>query len=498
MRGFVAGLLVGAALGAAGAWTWMSREATTGAPPRTDVKTLVGDPTNATRRVASRNDAGAFSSAVPAATRAPVAPPRPGAPLPPPTGLDLEKAGLEELLAALRGDIDDQGHLPGGVLADGVVKEISGRFPGYVFPPDLVKHLVPLAKRGYGPPWLDAAVERWSDDAALAEFARIVRSSDADDDYVLSSIGRVLRTRGEGLPSDECARLLRESDVVLRGRGVALARYARETDVAGIGRIAARDPDARLRGWALDEIHDLVVEEKRVGPDAFADVVVGALRDPDLYVQGAAERALSAAGAKGADAAIATLRRDGEVGDVESLVAAAVGAGRAGDVLDLHLGPDVARRVATALGEAAESRPDLLRDAAPRLPELRVAVGAGENASDFFVAVRKTLGTRPVVDAATARDVPIDTRRAAAHALVEDRASWLEGHALLERVVADRGESAAMRLEALEDLEDLFDGHAATDEAAVRAEVRKFLTEVVRDETNDRVRARIFLKLKEP
>jgi hypothetical protein len=168
MKRFAAGVVVGAALGVA---------ATLAATRRDDV----APPPRA--HDAAAPDAGSAPETTPArrgaATRAPDAPseaPPSTAPATEPAlaRFDAATASLDELVAAIRGPIDDSGKLPGGWSPARFCGEIARRFPGFRYPPDLVMHLVAMAKHENGGlDAFDGAVATWTDDFALAEFERV-------------------------------------------------------------------------------------------------------------------------------------------------------------------------------------------------------------------------------------------------------------------------------------------------------------------------------------
>jgi hypothetical protein len=307
----------------------------------------------------------------------------------------------------------------------------------------------------------------------------------------------VLRARGGWLRSDTCAALLRDESVALRKLGIDLAEYAAQIDLAALAGIAARDPDATLRASAVWKIRTLV-ELDRAHPEDVADTILGALRDPDADVSYAAERCLAAAGPKGARVAIQILARDGDVDNADDLAAAAVLDGRAAEVLDMRLGRRIAAHVAEALADASAKRPELLRALAPRFAELRTAVAESKDTgvqSKFFEASRDVFGSRVVVESALNRDLDPWTRMAAVSALLENAATWQEGHGLVRRIVADRTESGRIRLDALGELETTPEGGGGG--GGLREEARKFLAELLPVETNDRVRSRIAQRLAE-
>jgi len=474
MKGFAAGVVVGAALGVAATLAAARRDdvAPTAPPPRAHDAAAPdagsAPATTPVQRVAAPRAAEAPSEAPPASTAAPAPAPR----------LDVETAPLDELVAALRGPIDGAGKLPGGWSPALICGAIARRFPGFRYPTDLVMHLIAMARcDDNGLAAFDGAVASWTDDFALAEFARLLGSGAPDDRCVVHAIGRVLRTRGGGLPSDTCAALLRDANADVRRRGVELSEFAKEVDVAGLRAVASRDPEPSMRASAIYAIRNAVVDQGRVRSEDVSETILGALRDPDADVRSAAECALVAAGRKGANAAFEILVRDGDVGDAEDLVLAVVADGRAADVLDLRPSPQIVRYVATALADLADKRPELLRDASRRFAELRAAAAANDSsdvADRLFVAARKVLGTRVVVESALARDLGVWTRMAAINALLDEPTTWREGHELARRIAADRTESGRMRLEALDVLDRAPEGR----EDEVQAETRKFLSEL--------------------
>lgn len=174
---------------------------------------------------------------------------------------------------------------------------------------------------------------------------------------------------------------------------------------------------------------------------------------------------------------------------------AAVANGRAAEVLDLRLGPYVERRVAVSLAELAARRPELLREARPRFPELLAALVTADwdDSVEFFDALR-LVGEGSVVTA-YALDLggDVDTRMAAIAALVANTSTSSGGRDLARRIATNRGERATTRIEAMRRMDSCDEAQRET----VRAEVRRHLTELLADEENVRVRTAIEHRLAE-
>jgi len=496
VRGFVAGVVVGAALGVAGSWASNGHDAGAPAPASSAATPPVGaagESTGAATRRTRRADAPTEAASVDAATPS-------AAPATPAVAIDLGTASLDELVAALRGPISNDGHLAGGIAPSAVCEKIKTRFPDFRYPVDLVVHLVDMTEHEPGS-WrvFKDAMATWTNETALSEFTKRCRSRDRADARLFGDFADVLRLRGVRIPTDLCSSLLRDEDVVVRLRALRTTEFAVEVDTARIREMAARDANADVRGAALGTLRDLVVDSRRLKSEDVAETVLAALHDGDSNVQQTAEDALVAAGPKGADAAIEILTQDGDVERAFGPVEAAVAVGRAGDVLDLHLGPQVAQYAASALANRAKDHPELLRDAASRLSELHagLAGGGSDVASSFFAAELSVFGAKTVVETALSRGLDVNTRLAAVQSLLADASTWQEGHALVRRIAADRTESGKIRVDAIADLDTNPDGASDEQVAGVAAEMKKFLAELLRDETNDRVRALIAQRLKE-
>ena len=484
MKGFAAGVGLGAVLGIAATAAFVGRR------ERDDVETRPQPATDPSPRVVSTPRTRRAAPAPEVAIAPPVetASPTP-APANAAAALDFEAAPLDELLAAIERFVADSNSVPAGT-ANLSLDAIARRFPDYRYTADFVHRIAAKHSGAYGNV-LSRAISTWSDDAAVAELRRCFGLPDAADHQAGRAIGEALGRRDVRLPTDLVRSLLDDERPDVRDCGINLVYWAAEIDVARLKQMAADDRDPATRCAMLYEFQSLVPD--RLRPDDVADTIVAAVRDPNPDVREAAESALVAAGPKGAQAALDILARDGEVNAAQSLVWAVVANGRTGDVLDLHLGGRVARHVVDALVSLSPESPELLRDAAPRLKELRAAAAATDSATDFFGAVGRTLGTRFVVESALARELDPGTRDAAVNALLGEPDHWLEGHALVRRIAADRAENARMRLDAIENLES---GAPDGRDDEIHAETRKFLTDLLRDETNDRVRAAIEQRLK--
>jgi hypothetical protein len=495
MKGFAVGVAVGAALGVAATWaTWAAmRRADVADDDRPPSARNVAAPAAVLAASGTPVARRATSHAPDAAIEPPAAS---SASAPPPKAIDVRTASLDELVAALRGPIDDSGKLPGGLQAAAVCRAIAERFPDFVYPPDLVRNLAKVARRvNQVMSALDRAVATWTDDVALGEFARLAHSGTEDDKSILFSIGRVLHDRGRGIPSDTCSSLLRDADPDMRCRGALLFEYANDVDVAALRTVASHDADSNVRSQAIWALRLAVVDQERVRPDEVSETILSALRDPEESVRDAAERSLVAAGPKGAQTALEIVLRDGEVDEASDLVLAVVADGRAAEILDARPSKEIAGYVADSLAELADKRPQLLRDAAPRFAELRAAAASESRNSleRFLVASRKVLGSRVLAETVLARDLDVSTRRSAVDVLLDEPTTWQEGHDLVRRIAADRTEGGRMRLEAIVVLSQAPEGR----EEEIRAESRKFLADLLPAETNDRVRAQMEQRLKE-
>jgi hypothetical protein len=487
MKGFAAGVAVGAVLGAAATAAWTGRSDRMVAPSPAVAATIAPP---------ARSDA-------PRTRRSPEAPPseddvaRPSPPAPAAASpvFDPSTASLDELLAAVERFLvkpDEGGGDPQARAKahDALVDAIVTRFPDHRFDVAFVRRVVAKSNcDGQYGRLLSASIRTWSVDATLAE---IRLRFDAGDIGVGAAIARALIARDVRLPEDLVHALLRDERTDVRFVGIQLAGSAESVDVATLKEIAAHDIDANRRSQTLYMLRSLAYDRPRVPADDVADAILGALGDPDPDVRSAAECALVAAGPRGAQAAIDILAKDGEVDQTDSLVEAAAAAGRAGDVLDLRLGVGVARQLAATLADMTASHPELLQNLRPRLAELRSAVASSsdpDDASRYFAAVGLALGAPAVVESALDRELDPSTRFAAVDALLERAATWSTGHEVARRLASDRAENARVRLEAIDRLERAPPHATDARQVELHAEAVKFLSDLLRDETNDRVRA---------
>jgi hypothetical protein len=484
MKRFVAGVVVGAAFGVA-ATLLAVRRRDVAEDDRPQNAREVATPGAVLSASGTSGPRRATQHAADAASEPPAAP---SASAPPPKTIDIHTASLDELLAAIRGPVDESGKTAGGNSLTGICGEIARRFPDFRYPTDVIERLVRMPHDEGDRKAFDRAVSTWTDDVALAEFARLARAGGgADGGRVVYAIARTLRDRGHGLPSDVCADMLRDEDPAVRRIGIGLAEFATDVDVAGLRTAASDEPDPTFRVAALQAMRVVVFDQGRVKPDDVSETILAALRDPDATVHCAAQCALVAAGAKGAQTAFETLQRDGDFDETDGLVLAVVAAGRAAELLDARPFPTIACNVANSLAELSGKRPELLRDVSSRFVELRSAVAVNGNVDAFFVAALKVLGSRVVVESAVARDVDPWARVAALNALLDEPTTWHEAHALVRRIVADRGETTRMRLAAMDELDEAPEDHV--DE--VLEETTRFLADLLPVETNDRVRSEI-------
>lgn len=475
MRGFLAGAALGAVLGIAGTAAWMRSPAPETAAPRD----------RPVPRPPPRGDG--LRARVTTATidATPVAPPVVvAAPAPVAATVDLSTAPLEVLVALLARYETEK--VPGDGAVQELVKAIERRFPGYRHPLDVVRRWAHKRDGNF----LQVVLKQWTDEQLEDELRRAFDPADPGFEPTMGAwCGQTLGERGARLPSDICRRLLRDESPDVRSKGVWLSTHAEEIDLVRMKEIVAGDPDRDPRSQALYAFRALV-ESGRLRPEDVAATIVAATRDADDSVRYAAASALVVAGADGARTAIGLLARDGNVDEADELVAAAVAGGSAGEVLDLRLGPRVGRKVAFTLAELAPTRPELIRGMKSRLPELvrAIATGGSDDTREFFIGLR-VAGEGPSVAAyAIDRDEDPDVRMSAIDALVADPASAIDGRDAARRIASDRREPTATRLSAIERLDqDVPDAQ----HDAVEAEVRRFLTELLADESNERVRLEI-------
>ena len=412
----------------------------------------------------------------------------------PPAGqsLDPASASLDELLAAIDVFVARKTAPPGGI--DPVLHQLLQRFPQHAFPAEFVRRVA--AKQDVRlNSTLRTALSKWPNEAVLAEAVRAFEAGDLTAGYVLaSSAGE----RGLRLPDAFLTGLLGDQRVMARRHALALCGYAETPDGARICGIAERDPDPDTRSQALWRLGDLA-ESGRVQPQDVAGTILRAMRDPHPGVREAAANGLHLAGTEGARVALEILGRDGDVGESHALVRAAVSGGRAGDVLDLRLGPGVVHVAAQQMADVARAgRPEVLREAGPRLDEI-VATFTGpeppDAASSLFGALRDTGDARTVARYALARTTDPGTRICALAVLLEEPTTWATGLEIARGLVADRTEVVRVRLDALGLLD--WDVPEGQDADAVRRATRGVLEEVLRGEKNERVRFRIEEQLRQ-
>lgn len=398
------------------------------------------------------------------------------------TQLDPSTASLDDLVAKLSTmcSISEAGR---------ICESIARRFPNFRYPTDAVHAL--SAERWSGMEMerrrlVDLAVATWSDGSALDEFRRTLRTRDREESMTAEAVARVLDARGVRLPADLCESLLHDDDAALRARGALLSRYSAEVDLARIAELSGHDAEPSVRSASFRAMRELVGAD-RVRPDQVAEVIAAGVNDPADEVETAARAALAVAGPAGATLALELIVRDGDVDDLPELTAAVVAGGRAGDLLALHLGSMVDSLTALALGEQAVKRPDLVGQLTSRFPELLAAVDAeGETRKAFFSALVRAGQARLVAESALARNLHAETRCVALDVLLAKEPTWPQGHELVRKMAADRGETTQMRSSAIDRLTKVPAGSPRGE--TIDDESGAFLRELLQTETNDRVR----------
>jgi hypothetical protein len=490
MRGFLAGLAVGAALGAGVTAALVGGRAADEpeAAAATAASVAATPKDEAPRGVRVRRSARADADAAavdPAAHPAGV----PGAKqdAAPETDIaDPWAASIDDLLHAIA--VRAGGRAAKKPTAGEITKAIRKRFPDHVFSVAEFRQLAAIGQSDA----IDDAFATWSEEFALGEFRRVFASADPEDRRERGWLGSRLVIRQAPLPSDLCNALLRNDDPQERRVGAWWVTYTDRPDVARLVEMAAADPSPDVRAAAIEAVPRLV-ETKKASPDAFRQIVLDAARGPDEQLRDSAYGALASIGPEGPRLALEILARDGGgMGDTESLVTAAVDGGCAADVLALHLGRSVDAIAANVLTSRVDEHPELLRGAKDLLPALRAALDRPDNQGDlqtFVAATARVFGTDFASQSALDRNSEISARAAAVDALLGDAKTWAEGHELARRILADRTEPAGMRWAAIDLVATCTDN--AESEAAVRTENRAFFTELLRDEPNVRIKERL-------
>lgn len=397
--------------------------------------------------------------------------------------LDPSTASLDDLVAEL---------LTQCSLAEAgrICESIARRFPNFRYPVDVVHELFAARWSGMEPECrklAELAVATWPDGFALDEFRRTIRTRDREESMTAEAVARVLDTRGVRLPADLCEALLHDDAAALRARGELLSWYSADVDLARIADLSGHDPEPSVRSAAFRAMSELVAVG-RIRPEQVADAIAAGVCDDVDCVESAARAALVAAGPAGAKLALDLIVRDGDIDDLPELTAAVVGGGKAADLLALHLGARFDRLTVRALAEQAVNRPDLSVQLTSRFPEFLATLDAGDDESSkaFFSALERIGQARLIAESAAARNLDVETRCDALDVLLAQESTWPQGHELVRKTAADRGETTQMRMSAIGRLAKVpIDSPRGE---AIQGESDTFLRELLQTETNDRVR----------